>query len=95
MNPLPSSAEQTHQMLPFTSRQVCLALSPAKGGDLEASLDEVILRLARSKLDHGYASAREALLINAKLVIAQVGGVGRRCWCGAVRRRAQILHFTL
>ncbi|KAL6767831.1 MET1 [Auxenochlorella protothecoides x Auxenochlorella symbiontica] len=53
-------------------REVCLALSPAKGGDLEASLDEVILRLARSKLDHGYASAREALLINAKLVIAQL-----------------------
>lgn len=64
--------------------QVFHALSTASGGSPAASLEEVVARLARSKLARGYPSAREALLVNGKFILAQVGGcvfLGGRCVC--------------
>ena len=53
------------------------ALTPASGGSSGATLEEVVARLARSKLAKGYPSAREALLVNGKFLLAQVRGAGR------------------
>ena len=53
-------------------REVCAALDPAApGGSLEASLDEVVLRLARSRVEHGYATARDAVLLNARFLLSR------------------------
>jgi DNA (cytosine-5)-methyltransferase 1 len=48
------------------------ALSPAHGGTTAATLEEVIARLARTKVVKGYATAREGLLVNGKFVLAQL-----------------------
>jgi hypothetical protein len=49
------------------------AIDPELGGSATASLDTVVAKLARAKAGKGYASAREALLLNGRFVLAQVG----------------------
>jgi hypothetical protein len=53
------------------------AIDPELGGSAAASLDAVVAKLARAKAGKGYASAREALLLNGRFVLAQV----RFCCC--------------
>jgi hypothetical protein len=48
------------------------AIDPELGGSAAASLDAVVAKLARAKAGNGYASAREALLLNSRFVLAQV-----------------------
>jgi hypothetical protein len=48
------------------------AIDPELGGSAAASLDAVVAKLARAKAGKGYASAREALLLNGRFVLAQV-----------------------
>lgn len=47
-------------------------LEPAFGGNCSASLDAVVAKLTRAKAGKGYHSAREALLLNGRFVLAQV-----------------------
>jgi hypothetical protein len=48
------------------------AIDPELGGSASASLDAVVAKLARAKAGKGYATAREALLLNGRFVLAQV-----------------------
>jgi len=48
-------------------------LEPSFGGNATTSLDAVVAKLTRSKAGKGYHSAREALLLNGRFVLAQVG----------------------
>ena len=56
--------------------QVFQALSPAHGGRAEASIAEVAARMARAKVGKSYGSAREALLLSASFVTAQLQNTG-------------------
>lgn len=56
--------------------QVSQALSTALGGNPEVSVAEVVAKLTRAKVGRTYASPREALLLNAKFVIAQLQASG-------------------
>lgn len=60
-------------------------LEPSFGGNATTSLDAVVAKLTRSKAGKGYHSAREALLLNGRFVLAQVGfriwGWVARCTC--------------
>lgn len=56
--------------------QVFHALSTSSGGNPAATFDEVVARLARSKAAKGFPSAREALMVNGKFLLAQVCGKG-------------------
>ncbi|KAI8469978.1 MAG: hypothetical protein J3K34DRAFT_268835 [Monoraphidium minutum] len=50
--------------------EVMLAVDPAVGGNAAATFDEVVSRLARQKAIYkGYASVREALLLNGRFVL--------------------------
>jgi hypothetical protein len=48
------------------------AVEPSFGGSSSASLDAVVAKLTRVKAGKGYNSAREALLLNGRFVLAQV-----------------------
>ena len=48
------------------------ALLPAHGGRANASVAEVVARMARAKVGKSYGSAREALLLSAKFVTARL-----------------------
>jgi hypothetical protein len=48
------------------------AVEPSFGGSSSASLDAVVAKLTRAKAGKGYHSAREALLLNGRFVLAQV-----------------------
>lgn len=50
------------------------AVDPTFGGSSAASLDAVVAKLTRAKAGKGYHSAREALLLNGRFVLAQVCG---------------------
>ncbi|KAF5833085.1 hypothetical protein DUNSADRAFT_10703, partial [Dunaliella salina] len=52
--------------------QVYLALCPDVGGSLKASYEDVVAKLARTKVAKGYGGVREALLVNAKFVLSQL-----------------------
>ena len=58
------------------SEQVYQALSPAHGGCVDVSVAEVVARMARAKVGKSYGSAREALLLSAKFVTAQLQAAG-------------------
>lgn len=59
----------------FVIVSCCLqAINPELGGSASASLDAVVAKLARAKAGKGYASAREALLLNGRFVLGQVRG---------------------
>eukprot|EP00879_Flechtneria_rotunda_P032023 GHRR01035170.1.p1 GENE.GHRR01035170.1~~GHRR01035170.1.p1 ORF type:complete len:411 (+),score=190.01 GHRR01035170.1:418-1650(+) len=51
---------------------VLQALDASFGGSPSASLDAVVAKLARAKAAKGYSSAREALLLNGRFVLAQI-----------------------
>ncbi|KAF8055388.1 MET1B [Scenedesmus sp. PABB004] len=51
---------------------VVQAVDPDLGGSAAASLDAVVAKLARAKAGKGYATAREALLLNGAFVLAQL-----------------------
>ncbi|MEW5318123.1 MAG: hypothetical protein WDW38_009370 [Sanguina aurantia] len=51
------------------------ALCPEVGGSLTITLDEMIAKLARSKVGKQYGSAREALLLNGKFVASQLAAM--------------------
>jgi len=59
----------------LTALLICTvqALEPSFGGSLSAGLDAVVVKLARAKAGKGYSSAREALLLNGRFVLEQVG----------------------
>lgn len=52
--------------------EVCSALSPHKGGSSNATLEEVVAHLARSKSVKGFSTPREGLLVNGKFVLSQL-----------------------
>lgn len=52
--------------------EVFCALSPSKGGSINATFEEVIAHLARSKAVRGYSTPREGLLVNGKFIMAQL-----------------------
>ena len=52
--------------------EVYQALNPSSGGSLGASFEEVVARLARSKIVKSYAGPREGLLLCGKFVLAQL-----------------------
>ena len=58
--------------------EVVQALMPQHGGNMQASLEEVIARLARTKALKGFNTPREGLLLNGKFILAQLskGEVG-------------------
>jgi len=56
--------------------QVYQALSPAHSGRADASIAEVAARMARAKVGRSYGSAREALLLSASFVTAQLQNAG-------------------
>ena len=57
-------------------KQVYQALSPAHGGRADASIAEVAARMARAKVGKSYGSAKEALLLSASFVAAQLQNTG-------------------
>lgn len=61
------------------------AVEPAFGGSSSASLDAVVAKLTRAKAGKGYHTAREALLLNGRFVLAQVRlnsvGSGEQLYC--------------
>ena len=58
------------------SKQVYQALSPAHGGRADVGVAGVVARMARAKVGKSYGSAREALLLSANFVAAQLQAVG-------------------
>lgn len=53
--------------------EVLSAIDPALGGNSAATFDEVVSRVARVKpVYKGYASAREALLLNGRFILRQI-----------------------
>lgn len=55
--------------------EVVQALMPQHGGNMQASLEEVIARLARTKTVKGFNTPREGLLLNGKFLLAQLSKV--------------------
>jgi hypothetical protein len=54
------------------------AVDPALNGNAAATFDEVVSRLARFKAVYkGYASAREALLLNGRFILRQLDAADR------------------
>uniref|UniRef100_A0A383WCP9 Cytosine-specific methyltransferase n=1 Tax=Tetradesmus obliquus TaxID=3088 RepID=A0A383WCP9_TETOB len=62
---------------------VMQAINPEMGGSASASLDAVVAKLARAQAGKGYASAREALLLNGRFVLGQVAAHEARRGGGA------------
>jgi hypothetical protein len=56
--------------------EVHRVLSPAHGGTTAATLEEVVARLARTKVVKGYSTAREGLLVNGKFVLTHLAATG-------------------
>jgi DNA (cytosine-5)-methyltransferase 1 len=52
--------------------EVVQALMPQLGGNVQASLEEIIARLARTKTVKGFNTPREGLLLNGKFLLAQL-----------------------
>lgn len=62
-----------------------MALAPSVGGNPQASLSEVVAKLARAKVGKSYATPREALLLNAKFVTAQLSGLDGTAAAGSTK----------
>eukprot|EP00798_Chlamydomonas_sp_ICE-L_P026224 gene26224-11958_t len=60
------------------SSQIYLALCPDVGGCMTASYDEVVAKLARSKVGKTYGSTRDALLLSGKFVLAQLAAMSEQ-----------------
>lgn len=79
----------------------CQVLEPSFGGNCSASLDAVVAKLTRAKAGKGYHTAREALLLNGRFVLAQVRvtatAVGRvmSCWLVAQARGTPMLLLNV
>ncbi|GMH33098.1 hypothetical protein BSKO_00932 [Bryopsis sp. KO-2023] len=51
--------------------EVLNVVNPQRGGNAEVSLDAALVKLARSKMEHGYSGWREAILLNGSFILSQ------------------------
>ena len=56
--------------------EVFKALNPSSGGNINSRFEEVIARLARTKVTKKFSSTREGLLINGRFVLEQLRKAG-------------------
>lgn len=66
------------------------ALDPEFGGSPATGLDAVVAKLARAKAGKGYASAREALLLNGRFVLGQLAAHEARKSGGTAAAKADM-----